>query len=330
MNYASSREIDASEIPVIDIGDLVAGRQGALAVVGAQLEAAARDPGFFYVRGHGVSQQLTDSVRALSREFFAQSMDRKQQVAVNDRHRGFLATGAARMYPGARPDLKESYVFGLELSPRQYAEERAAGNPLLGPNNWPEFMPGLRPALTAWYAAMGGCATLLLRACAVTMGFAPEQFVGRVNRPVSRGSIIYYPPQPETLGTEQFGVGPHTDYGCLTLVSQDDTGGLEVLGSDGEWLTAKPIPATLVVNVGDLLARWSNDRFRSTPHRVINKSGGARYSMAFFFDPDFDTVIDPAAIVVGAETPHYPPVTCGDYILSRYAQAFDYRESPDA
>ena len=128
------------------------------------------------------------------------------------------------------------------------------------------------------------------------------------------------------MGTDQFGVAPHTDYGCLTLLWQDATGGLEVLNKQKEWVTAHPIEGTLVVNVGDLLARWTNDRFSSTAHRVINRSGHERYSMALFFDPDVDTLIDPTAVIGSDEESHYPPVTCGEHILSRYEAAFSYRK----
>ena len=151
----------------------------------------------------------------------------------------------------------------------------------------------------------------------------PDYFVRRFDKTVSRASIIYYPPQDAELGKQQFGVAPHTDYGCLTLLHQDMTGGLQVRNSRGEWVTALPIEGTLVVNVGDLLARWSNDRFRSNPHRVVNRSGVARYSMAMFIDPNFDTPIIP---IVEGDKPKYEPTTCGDYILSRYDDSFAYRQ----
>jgi isopenicillin N synthase-like dioxygenase len=127
------------------------------------------------------------------------------------------------------------------------------------------------------------------------------------------------------MGADQFGVSSHTDYGCLTLLYQDDTGGLQVQGSAGAWLTAHPIHGSFVVNVGDLLARWSNDRFRSTPHRVVNRSGRARYSTGLFVDPNRDTLITP--VVRPGEAARYEPVTCGDYLRSRLDAAFAYRKT---
>jgi isopenicillin N synthase-like dioxygenase len=152
--------------------------------------------------------------------------------------------------------------------------------------------------------------------------------VRSIARPTSRGSIIYYPPQPPDAADDQFGVSPHTDWGCLTLLYQDQTGGLEVQGRDGTWVTAHPIRGTFVVNVGDLLARWTNDRFKSTPHRVVNRSGRARYSCAVFVDPDRDTLIDP--VVRPGEAARYEPVTCGAYVQSRFDAAFAYRQKAAA
>src|SRR3546814_4918770 len=121
----------------------------------------------------------------------------------------------------------------------------------------------------------------------------------------------------DVCSSDLFGVAPHTDYGCLTLLWQDDVGGLEVKTTACEWVTAHPIPGTLVVNVGDLLARWTNDEFVSTPHRVVNRKGVARHSMVLAFDPDFDTVVDPAVACRAGEAPKYPAVTCGEYVLGR-------------
>lgn len=321
MSYATARDIDQSAIPVIDLSPLENGGAG-LDGVARALTEAAETVGFFYVRNHGVPQTQIDGLLAAAREFFARPLDQKQQVAVNRYHRGFIRQGEAKMYDTALADLKESFVWGLDVG-EDDADYRA-GNRLIGPNRWPDFMPGLQATLVSYMDACNALGFRLLQAFAHALGEPQDRFVRSVDRPISRGSLIYYPPQDAALGERQFGVAPHTDYGCLTLLYQDDTGGLQVAGRDGDWLTAHPVPGTFVVNVGDLLARWTNDRFASTPHRVVNSSGRERYSVALFVDPNHDTLIEP--VTGPGEAPKYPPVTCGEHILSRYDDSFAYRQ----
>jgi isopenicillin N synthase-like dioxygenase len=166
----------------------------------------------------------------------------------------------------------------------------------------------------------------MMRAFALGMDLAEDSFLKATDEPIARSSIIHYPPQPADLGAEQFGVAPHTDYGCLTLLWQDQVGGLEVQTHEGEWVTAHPIENTLVVNVGDLLMRWTNEGFKSTPHRVVNRKGQERYSMVIAWDPNFDTVVDPSVVCQNGAQPLYSPVNCGDYVLSRFDSSFNYRQ----
>lgn len=322
MTGPGAKRIGFNEIPVIDISALRASEGRGLAEVADALTRAAVDPGFFYVCNHGVPASVLASTRAVAERFFALPLEEKLRVRVENYHRGFVSVGQAKMYDGAQPDLKESFVYGLEARPGR--DPCAADNPLLRANRWPQRPEGFRAALETFFDAMSSCALSLMQAFAVAMGRPPACFIERTGRPVSRGSLVYYPAQQSKGDGERFGVAPHTDFGCLTLLEQDDVGGLEVLARTGDWVTAYPVQGTLVVNVGDLLARWTNDVFRSTPHRVVNRSGRSRLTLALFFDPDFDTLIDPRSVVGTSTGIHYPPVTCGEYILSRYDASFDY------
>jgi isopenicillin N synthase-like dioxygenase len=314
LQYAEAEHVGIDAIPVIDLAG--ADNDGdAAGAIGRQMLAAAEGIGFFYIREHGIPQRVIDDVLATAARFFAAPIAQKQSVAVNAGHRGFIATGHAKMSGDAKPDLKESFVWGLD----------DPGPDGIPPNRWPDFIPELRPVLTEFFAAGHRVGWWLLRAIAVALDAAPDTFLRSIDRPISRGSIIYYPPQPPAMGADQFGVSAHTDYGCLTLLHQDSTGGLQVQGRAGNWLTAHPIPGTFVVNVGDLLARWSNDRFRSTPHRVVNRSGRTRLSTALFIDPNRDTLIAP--VVRPGELQHYDPVTCGAYLQGRLDAAFAYRKN---
>jgi isopenicillin N synthase-like dioxygenase len=319
MAQPTAKILDDGAIPVIDISMLAEGGDAATRDVAAQMLAAAEGTGFFYVSGHGVPQALIDEVFAVSRQFFTSTPAAKRAVTVNPWHRGFIQPGEAKMYAGSRPDLKESFIWGLDRASMLAAPDEHG----IPPNQWPDFLPQMQPVLNRYFEAVNEVGWRLLRVFAVSLGIAPDAFVQRITNPTSRGSIIYYPPQEPGSADDQFGVAPHTDWGCLTLLYQDQTGGLEVRGRAAEWVSAVPIPGTYVVNVGDLLARWTNDRFRSTPHRVINRSGRERLSCAVFIDPDRDTVIAP---VTAGEEPHYPPVTCGDYVQSRFDAAFAYRQ----
>lgn len=321
MAYASARALDMATLPVIDLAPLMSGEGDGLTRTAAALTEAAERVGFFYVTRHGVPSALIEKAAEVSRRFFEAPRQLKAEVAVRGSHRGWLDPGEARMEGAHRPDLKESFIWGIEVA----ADDPAlAGNPLLAPNRWPAFLPEMRTVLGAYLDACHACGWQLLRAFAQALGVPAERFIARREHPVSRGGTIYYPPQPASAGAEQFGVAPHTDFGCLTLLWQDMVGGLQVRSVDGSWVAAPPLPDCFVVNVGDLLARWTNDRFRSTPHRVVNASGRARQSIAVFVDPDAGQIVDP--VCAPGEDPRYPPVTVGEHITRRYSASFAYRQ----
>ena len=325
MSYATARTVDFREIPVIDLAPAAA----RLGEVAAAVRRAATEAGFFYIANHGIPPATIDAAFAASRRFFALPLERKLAVAVDRRHRGYIRIGEAKMYDGARPDLKESFVYGIDL-PETDPDVRA-GRPLMGPNRWPTELPEMKAAFDRYYAAIDRTGQTVLRAVAMSLGLSERFFAERYAKPLARGSLVYYPPQPPELGKDQFGVSAHTDYGCITFVCQDDNGGLQVRNRSGEWIAAAPIPGTLVVNIGDLLARWTNDLFRSTPHRVVNTSGRARYSLAVFYDPDSDTEVKAIdSCVPRGEAPRYPAITCGAHVLSRFEAAFAYRKEAQA
>ncbi|MEM7250227.1 MAG: 2OG-Fe(II) oxygenase family protein [Pseudomonadota bacterium] len=312
-----------SDLPVIDIGALRRGESLPLRRVANQIVAAAEHLGCFYVSNHGVAKDVLARADQEARQFFAQGQDQTRRVESNQQHRGFLEVGHAALAGASRPNLPESFTWGIEIEPEE--EPAVPNNPFLGPNHWPSDRPGFREALTDYFHAASRVGIDLLRAFALSMDIDEQTFVQDFDYPISRGSAIYYPPLPSETADEPFGVSPHTDFGCITVLYQDPIGGLEVKNRAGEWVFATPIPDTFVVNVGDLLSRWTNDRFQSTAHRVRNISGRERLSLGVFVDPNFETIIDPRVVCHGDDEPHYPPVRCGDYILDRYEGVFAYR-----
>ena len=328
MSYATARAMDADQIPVIDISALRDGSDPA--AVAAALHSASTGLGFIYVTGHGIPDATIAAAREGAYAFFRSDAAIKEQVRVSGAHRGWLATGGARMQDDAKADLKESFIWGWEDGSGTLPDD----HPLRGGNRWPEA-PALQSAAMAYFDAAHGVAHHLMRGFALGLDLEPEFFLRTADRPLSRASFVYYPAQPPELGADQFGVGPHTDFGVLTVLCQDDVGGLQVQDVNSEWIQAPPVPGSLIVNVADLLARWTGGAYKSTPHRVVNASGRERLSLVLAWDPNPETLID-ARQVHGPEFdgPSFDapeaPITCGDYLLWRFGKAFSYRAKEPA
>jgi isopenicillin N synthase-like dioxygenase len=321
VSHGQAKEIAASAIPVIDMAPLYNAGVDGVRRVAREMRGAAHSIGFFYVRNHGIPQELLDRTDAVARRFFRLPLEEKLKVEVAPWHRGFIRIGEAKMYDAAQADLKESFIFGAEAGPEGAAWGRE--HRMRGPNRWPDALPELKTTLNEFFDAGNRCGKVLFRGFAASLGLDLDHFTREFDRPVTRGAVVFYPPQPREAGPDRFGVAPHTDYGCLTLLYQDPVGGLEVQDRHGDWVVARPIEGTLVINVGDLLARWTNNLFRSTPHRVVNRSGRERLSIAAFVDPNYETMVAP--VCADGAAPLFPPVACGDYIVSRYDASFAYR-----
>jgi isopenicillin N synthase-like dioxygenase len=311
-------------LPVVDFSGVRDGDQAALQRAAAGIADAFADAGFFYLANHGIPAGIIADAVAAAHAFFALPLERKREVELV-RHRGFVALGNAHMVGARLPDYKESFVVGLEL-PDDDPSVRA-GEPLRGPNRWPAGLPSFRTAIDAYFAAVAACGDDLLRAVAVSLGANPAFFAPLYRKPLQRTNIVYYPAHPVAADADLFGNADHTDYGTITLLWQDASGGLQIKDrASGRWIDVPPLPDTLVINAGDLLERWSNHRVASTPHRVVNRSGAERYSLATFYDPDFGAVADPRDLGTPAADSRYAPVRAGDYILGRITDAFGYRE----
>ena len=324
MTYAVSKTIEIEKIPVIDVKPLRAGTLENAHSVALEIRQAAEEIGFFYIRNHGVPESVIKKSYSAAKDFFNLPKVVKNNVKINSNHHGYLCFGEAKMEQAESVDLKESFVWGLDL-PDEHPSVTME-NPFLGRNQWPVEIPEFKQSVYPFFEAGLQCGLDMMRAFALGMGLPEDSFLKTTDEPIARSSIIHYPPQSEVLGEEQFGVAPHTDYGCLTLLWQDQVGGLEVQNREGEWVTAHPIDNTLVVNVGDLLMRWTNEGFISTPHRVVNRKGQERYSMVIAWDPNFDTIVDPSVVCQNGALPLYSPLSCGDYVLSRFDSSFGYRQ----
>lgn len=321
-------QVDSVQIPVVDISalrkaslqQLQTNPSSAVQLVANELHHASTSYGFIYVTGHGIPETVLEHARTTGLEFFRASQDEKARVTISRQHRGWLKQGGAKMHDDAKPDLKESFVWALEDA----AGETPDDHPLRGKNQWPDFQPQLRDAALDYFHHATDVATSLLYGFALGLNLAADTFLKTSNSPMSRASFVYYPSQDPRGDDQQFGVGAHTDFGVLTVLCQDDVGGLQVEDINGNWIDAPPVPGALVVNVGDLLSRWTAGAYKSTPHRVINQSGRERLSLVLAYDPDPDTLIDPASIYETLPANAEEPITCGDYLIWRFGKAFSY------
>ncbi|MBX3600151.1 MAG: isopenicillin N synthase family oxygenase [Rubrivivax sp.] len=271
-------------------------------------QALVRD-GFFAVAGHGVQAEVVTAAFDASQRFFALAEVDKRRWHIDGwpLKRGFDPIGWQSLDPGMPPDVKESFYLGVEA---------------IGPNQWPDetLVPGFRAALTAYSAAMEALARRLMALFEAAIGLSAGHFDAFMRHPTCTTRLLHYPPQPAQAAPGQIGCGAHTDWGALTLLAQDDAGGLQVQRADGGWLDVAPLPGAFVINVGDMMQRWTNDRWRSTVHRVINRhSGRDRFSIAYFFDLDAEAVITPLAACTSAHRPpRYAPITAGEHLVEMY------------
>jgi isopenicillin N synthase-like dioxygenase len=316
-------------IPIVDIGGLAELASPAARDTADRLCAAYETVGFAYIAGHGVAPALIERAFAASAEFHAAPLERKQALAINRFHRGYLGMATSTIVTSSvarvtRPNLSESLLLMHEVAP----DDPAFGQPLYGPNQWPDWLPEFRPAITAYTTALEQVARRLLGAFTLGLGLPGGYFTPMFAQPVTFLRLLHYPPHPPSAEDDQFGAAPHTDYGCMTLLAQHGVEGLAVRNRAGAWVDAPPIDGSFLLNLGDIMPRWSNDRFVSTPHRVVNRSGRERYSIAYFFDPAMDAVIDCLPSCRSPDNPpRHAPVRYGDYLLERLDKNYVYRKT---
>ena len=308
---------DSTAIPVIDISASTPAGSAC-----AQIDAACRGIGFFAITGHGVSGELLDGVLDVTRMFFAQPPADKSSLAIelSDHHRGYAGVEGELLEPGLRADYKETMDFGPEVP-----ADDPLRSPLEGPNQWPD-LPGFRDTVGAYQAAVLGTAKRLLRLIAQALGQERSFFDERFERPLVGTRLIRYPAVAEPR-PDQLGCGAHSDYGCITLLHIDGTAGLQLADVEGRWHDVIAPAGSFIVNLGDMLARWTNDRYRATVHRVQSLRTADRYSVPTFVNPSYDTVVECLPSCLGeGEQPKYPTTTSGAYLQSRFDETFAYRQ----
>lgn len=317
------------EIPVIDFEPFLTGNLETRQAVARQIGQACRDIGFFYLANHGIAPALMERTFAESKHFFDQPLEAKLAIDIEKSpcHRGFFKMGGENLDPAkqtAAGDLKEGIKIGRDLAADNALVQ--AGLPLHGPNLWPGNLPGWQGAMQSYFDALVGLGRQIMHAFALSLDLDECHFDRDLTDPMATLGPLHYPPQQGAITEKQIGAGAHTDFGCLTILAQDKMGGLQVRNCAGTWIDAPPIEGAFVVNIGDMMARWTNDLYASTRHRVINVSNLDRYSIPFFYDPDFDAEVSCLETCVSPERPaNYPPTTGGQHLLDMIDSTFEYR-----
>lgn len=301
-------------VPVVDVSGL-RGTPDQAAAVATELGRAAADVGFLYVSGHGIAPSLYDDLLGAARRLFELPIEQKMALYIGRSrcHRGYVPEGEEVFSSGTR-DRKEAYDLGLDLPADD--PDVLAGNPLLGPNVWPD-LPGFTDAVTAWYDAVLGLGRELLRAFAVALGQPPDALERYVTKPPSQLRLIHYP--YDAAARDVVGIGAHTDYECFTLLRSTGPG-LEAQNGDLDWVDVPPRDDAFIVNVGDLLEAWSGGRFVATRHRV-RKVSAQRWSFPLFFNLDYDTVVTP---LIAPGRGSAPVLSAGEHLYAQTVSTFAY------
>ncbi|MCA3721721.1 2-oxoglutarate and iron-dependent oxygenase domain-containing protein [Phenylobacterium sp.] len=301
-------------IPVIDIGGLYASELESRRAVAREIEAAARDVGFFYITGHAVRDAARERMLAAAERFFSLPLSEKMDVYIgkSKNHSGYVPEGE-EVFSSGKIDRKEAFDVGLD-----YSGPPTGG--MLGPNLWPG-LEGFRADVSAYYAEVQALARVLFRGFALALGEAEDFFESKLSAPPSQLRLIHYPFDPEALDAQ--GIGAHTDYECFTILYSTEPG-LEVMNGEGDWIDAPPVPGAFVINIGDMIETWSNGAFVATSHRV-RKVPAERYSFPFFATCDYETPVEPLPRFVTPEKPAaYPRIISGEHLFAQTAQTFAY------
>ena len=311
-----------TSIPTIDISPLFSTDTAAKERLKQEFFTAYSETGFGYIINHGIDPAVRQAVFDASARFHALPLNKKMPIELNALHRGYMPINTStdinsKLAKVTKPNQSASFMMLREDSaPVQETY-------LSGPNQWP-ILPGFRTSLERYHTAMADLGHRLLELAIQSFGGDPAEVASHFAPPTTWLRLLHYPPRPEAA-EDLYGSAPHCDFGCLTLLAQDDVGGLQVQTPAGAWVDAPVIPDSFIVNVGDMLHKMSNGRLRSTPHRVINRSGKERYSVPFFYDPHVSATIRP---MQGTGKPRFKPLNFGDFLRGELQAGYDRHKNP--
>lgn len=310
---SAEKQAMPASIPVVDISGLYSGDPAARQAVAAKIGAACDDLGFFYAVNHNVSEETIDRAVAIADKFFHLPEEERLKVKADSNNRGYRDIWDS-VHRNGKTNARDSFDLGFPVT--EDDPEVKAGTPLYAPNNWPD-MPGFREAIESYYTETYRLGMKILEGFALYLGKPEDFFTRHFTKPVADMVINHYLGNAGLHVSDQAS-GPHTDHGIVTILWQDSLGGLEVMGKDGNWISATPLRGSFVINIGELMKRWTNGRFKATVHRVVHLRDMPRYSMPLFCNPNFRTIVDPRDLGVSDAAAQFPPVQSGEFLLSRF------------
>ena len=311
-------------IPIIDIAPLVIpnGNSKLIRKTGDAIRDACKNVGFFYIKNHQIPKSHVDALIPVIQKFFNLSLEEKMKIHIrkSEIYRGYTPLG--KELTNNEYDWHECVDFGPPLEPNN--PEVISGKQLAGPNQWPENQHNFKRVLENHWHLMITLGRNITQGLAISLGLSKNYFSPFMSQSHSYMRISNYPPyensQKENIGD---GIGSHIDYGFLTILFQDKIGGLEIKNFNNEWFSAPILPGTFLINIGHMIQRWTNDYYRATTHRVIPPKNKPRYSLPFFFEPNFDTVVAPLEKFCSKNNmPHYKPINFGDYLERTFKNSY--------
>lgn len=307
------------QVPVVDFAPFLTGTTAGKESVACAIGRACEGIGFFYLRNHGVAAGATAGIVAAARRFFLAPPEIKMDPALRitaAHSRGYHPLGARHYANTGAPDLMEAFKYQRELPADE--PDIVAGDRIQQSNKWPVGLPGWRDTLVDYFESVDALSTNLLRAFALALDLDEAFFLRYYEKPLPQVSLLHYPPQAPR--EDAFGNRPHLDATAFTIVLQHQVAGLEVQARSAAWAAVAPLEGTFVINIGNMMARWTNDRFRSTRQRVVNLSGAERFSVPYFAIPDFDAAINCVPTCNGTHhPPKYEPMHVGESIRKKFS-----------
>lgn len=310
-------------IPIIDAKALHTNNSEDRNKLAQAVRSACESDGFFYLTNHGLPDDLIAAAFDQSRQFFAKPLSEKiaLDITKSPSMRGYFALEAEKPEYESKGDLKEGFDMSLDLPEGSALSDSS----LYGPNVWPLDMPQFKDVMTNYHACALNLGRQLLSIFALGLGMQEDFFNDKFSVPLAQLRLLHYPPQLGEVTKTQMGAGEHTDFGCLTLLLQDEIGGLEVQHRNGDWIAVPPLKSALIVNIGDLMTRWTNGHYQATVHRVINRANAERYSLVFFLDPNYEAEVACISTCANEGNNNFPPIIVGNYMNERFDATFSFR-----